>query len=82
MEFGLVGVPVVGITLPKEMIHYWEWEGGETLLRAYREYKWHYGKWKKICGLGGFKGNMSVQLNDSSGEQPGYLPLRKQDILQ
>ena len=37
------------------MVRYWEWEGGRTILRAYREAKWQYEKWKKLCRLGGLE---------------------------
>ena len=50
---GIVGIGL--INLPDAMVRYWEWEGGRTLMRAYRESVWQHEKWKKICGLGGLE---------------------------
>lgn len=58
---GLVDQPGMGIAgirrenLPNAMVRYWEWEGGRTLLRAYRESKWQHRKWVEICGLAGLE---------------------------
>lgn len=58
---GLVDQPGIGIAgirrenLPQAMVRYWEWEGGRTLLRAYRESKWQHGKWVEICRLAGLE---------------------------
>ena len=58
---GLTDLPKVSIdgigrlNLPLVMVRYWEWEGGRTMLRAYREAKWQYEKWKKLCRLGGLE---------------------------
>ena len=57
----LVDLPEVSIdgigrlNLPLVMVRYWEWEGGRTMLRAYREAKWQYEKWKELCKLGGLE---------------------------
>ncbi len=57
----LVDLPEVSIdgigrlNLPMVMVRYWEWEGGRTMLRAYREAKWQYEKWKEFCKLGGLE---------------------------
>ncbi len=50
---GIIGIGFVN--LPLAMVRYWEWEGGRTLLRAYRESKWQHEKWKRICRLGGLE---------------------------
>ena len=58
---GLVDQPGIGIAgirrenLPQAMVRYWEWEGGRTLLRAYRESKWQHRKWVEICRLAGLE---------------------------
>ena len=58
---GLIDLPANGIAgiglinLPQAMVRYWEWEGGSTLVRAYRESVWQHEKWKKICELGGLE---------------------------